>query len=229
VTTYVLVHGGFVGGWDWTKFARRLRVRDNEVYTPTLTGLGERVHLGTHDTNLSTHVQDIVNVLEYEDLRDVVLTGHSYSGMVISGVADRVPERVAHLVFIDAMLPGDGQSAVDVTGGMLNQDQVEDGFVLRPPPQGLDEAERRRWVRQPLATFEEKLRISTPLEKQAFTRTFIFATRKPATAPMMQGEFAAAVARVRADPSWRFIELPCGHAVHWQMPDELARILLDLA
>jgi pimeloyl-ACP methyl ester carboxylesterase len=232
MATFVLVHGGFVGGWDWTEFARRLRVGDNEVYTPTLTGLGERVHLGTRDTNLSTHIQDIVNVLEYEDLRDVVLTGHSYGGMVISGVATRVPERIAHLVFIDAMLPRDGQSAVDVTGGMLMQDRVEDGFVLRPPPPELEREEvlgRKRWVKQPLATFEEKLRISTPLEKQAFTRTFIFAAKKPASAPMMRGEFAAAVARVRTDAAWRFFEVQCGHAVHWQMPDQLAKILLELA
>ena len=230
MTTYVLVHGGFVGGWDWADFARLLRVGDNDAYAPTLTGLGERVHLGSAATNLSTHIQDIVNVIEYEDLHDIVLTGHSYAGMVITGVADRIPERIAHLVFIDAMMPSDGQSEEDFTENTVKtRMSVENGLVLMSPPPHLNAVDAQRWTRQALPSFEEKLHLSLPLEERPFTRTFVHATEKPANAPMNMGEYARAVARVKASPHWRTFELPCGHAIHHEMPKELAQILLQLA
>src|SRR5574340_886568 len=109
MATFVLVHGGFHGGWCWKKVTPLLRAAGHEVYTPTLTGLGERVHLASPEIDLSTHIQDVVNVLEYEDLREVVLVGHSYGGMVIAGVADRAAPRVAHLVYFDALVAGDGE------------------------------------------------------------------------------------------------------------------------
>jgi pimeloyl-ACP methyl ester carboxylesterase len=110
VATYVLVHGGAHGGWCYRRVGQILRPAGHEVHAPTLTGLGERSHLLGLGTDLETHISDVVNVFLYEDLRDVILVGQSYGGMVITGVADRVLERVAHLVYLDAALPEDGES-----------------------------------------------------------------------------------------------------------------------
>ena len=116
--TYVIVHGAWGGGWDWKQVDSALEATGNKVYRPTLTGLGERVHLLTPAVDLTTHITDIVNVITFENLRDVVLVGHSYGGMVISGVADRVPDRIRHLVYVDAIVPNDGESAVTAARGM---------------------------------------------------------------------------------------------------------------
>ena len=116
MATFVLVHGGWAGGWQWREIASLLRAAGHDVFTPTLTGLGERVHLASPDVGLDTHIQDILMVLEYEDLHDVILVGYSYSGMVITGVAERAPERLAHLVYLDAYVPRDGQSLLDMLG-----------------------------------------------------------------------------------------------------------------
>ena len=105
MTTYVLVHGAFHGGWCWGRVAARLRSAGHQVHTPTLTGLGDRVHLAHAGITLGTHVQDVENVYLYEDLQHTVLVGHSYAGMVITGVAGRIPDRIAHLVYLDAFLP----------------------------------------------------------------------------------------------------------------------------
>jgi pimeloyl-ACP methyl ester carboxylesterase len=116
--TYVIVHGAWGGGWDWKQVDSVLDASGNNVYRPTLTGLGERAHLFTPSIDLTTHVTDIVNVILFENLRDVVLVGHSYGGMVISGVADRIPDRIRHLVYVDALVPNDGESAVTAARGM---------------------------------------------------------------------------------------------------------------
>ena len=114
MATVVLVHGTTAGGWVWRKVAPRLRAEGHSVYTPTLTGLGERDHLASPSVDLDTHVADVVNTIEYEDLEDVVLVGHSYGGMVITGAADRLPGKVAGLVYFDAIVPRDGESLVDL-------------------------------------------------------------------------------------------------------------------
>ncbi len=119
MATYVLVHGGWTGGWLWRKVATHLRAAGHDVYTPTLTGLGERVHLASPDIDLETHIQDILMVLDYEELRDVILVGYSYSGMVVTAVAERAPERLAHLVYLDAFVPGDGDSLASIIGPEL--------------------------------------------------------------------------------------------------------------
>ena len=112
MATFVLVHGAYHGGWCWKKLTPLLRAAGHEVVAPTLTGLGERVHLLTRDIGLDTHVQDVVNVLAYEDLRGVVLVGHSYGGMVITGVAERIPQHVRHLVYLDALVPMDEERSM---------------------------------------------------------------------------------------------------------------------
>jgi pimeloyl-ACP methyl ester carboxylesterase len=115
VTTFVIVHGACGGGWEWRRVADTLRAEGHEAHTPTLTGLGERSHLLSPDITLETHVTDVANVLVFEDLSDVVLVGHSYGGMVIVAVADRLPERIRHLVCIDGFVPLRGQSSQDLS------------------------------------------------------------------------------------------------------------------
>src|SRR3954468_17985304 len=119
MATYVLVHGGGHGGWCYQKVAALLRGAGHDVYTPTLTGLGERSHLVSPDVDLDMHIADVVAVLHYDDLRDVILVGHSYGGMVITGVADRAADRIGRLVFLDAANPRNGESLLDVTGPSL--------------------------------------------------------------------------------------------------------------
>ncbi len=114
MATYVIVHGGWGGGWEWTPVARKLRSRGHEVFTPTLTGLGEREHIRPSEVTLSDHVDDVVAVIDFEQLDDVILCGHSYGGMVVTGVADRAPDRIRLLVYLDAFVPHDGESLHDL-------------------------------------------------------------------------------------------------------------------
>ena len=119
--TFVVVHGATAGGWEWKKCGQFLTDDGHTVYRVTLTGLGERMHLSSPDIDLQTHINDVVNLILFEDLHDVVLTGHSYGGMVINGVIDRVPDRIRHVVFLDAAVPDDGQSIWDLFGGQSPQ------------------------------------------------------------------------------------------------------------
>jgi pimeloyl-ACP methyl ester carboxylesterase len=140
MATYVLVHGGGHGGWCYQRVARLLRGAGHDVYTPTLTGLGERSHLLRADVDLDMHIRDVVAVLHHEDLRDVILVGHSYGGMVITGVGDRAADRIGRLVYLDAATPINGQSLVDVAGPIIEavrpMGEVVDGLelVLLPAP-----------------------------------------------------------------------------------------------
>jgi len=175
--TYVLVHGGGHGGWCYQRVARILRSAGHDVYTPTLTGLGERSHLLSPDVDLDVHVRDVTAVLHYEDLRDAILVGHSYGGMVITGVADRAADRVGRLVYLDAAEPVNDQSLVDVSGPIIEAvrptGRVIDGVevVLLPdgPDAGLlygvtDRADQawmaERLTGHPWACFDQKLRLT---------------------------------------------------------------------
>ena len=135
MSTFVLVHPAWFGGWCWARLAPLLVANGHDVRTPTLTGLGERAHLARPEIGLETHVQDVVNVFEYEDLRDVILVGNSSAGVVITGVADRVPERIANVVYLDAFIPEDGQSMLD----MIPPDR-------RTPMLALVESEGEGWL-----------------------------------------------------------------------------------
>lgn len=115
--SYVLVHGAWGGSWDWKEIDRRLRADGHDVYRPSLTGLGERVHLATPDTDLTTHINDVVNAILFEDLHDVILMGHSYGGMVVTGVAEKIPDRIKAMVYVDAFVPEDGESLNSGRGG----------------------------------------------------------------------------------------------------------------
>ena len=149
---YVLVHAAWHGGWCWKKVAPLLRARGHEVHTPTLTGLGDRAHLINQEIGLETHIQDVVNVLEYEDLNRVILVGHSSSGAVVTGVAERAQERLAHVVYLDAFVPDDGQSLMDLIPpdrrqGMEQRVQAEGKGWLLPSlaPVPWDQFLREAW------------------------------------------------------------------------------------
>src|SRR5690606_23173943 len=141
VATIVIVHGWWSGGWYFQTTARKLRASGHEVYTPTVTGVGERVHLASPEITLETHVQDIVNVLEFEDLRDVVLVGYSYGGMIATVIADRVPERIRRIVYLDAFVPRDGEALQDIIPELaarmeaLAKEKGDGWRIPREPPQ----------------------------------------------------------------------------------------------
>lgn len=236
MATFVLVHGAWHGGWCWWKVAPLLRAAGHTVHTPTLTGLGERAHLGTPQTDLDTHIQDVVNLLEYEELNDVILVGHSYAGMVIPGVADRATGRLAHLVHFDGYTPANGQSVMDIIATATQASRVAahshgDSWRIPPPDPAAwgitDEPDLRRLrahlVGQPLGTCVQPLRLVRPAGAD-LPRTYIYCAGKATP-----DSFDAAAARLRDDPTWRYRELPTGHEAMITMPHELADLLLEIA
>lgn len=235
IATFVVVHGGFGGGWEWTPVARNLRARGHEVFTPTLTGMGERAHLAAPDVGLRAHVEDIVAVLEMEDLSDVVLCAHSYGGMPVTGGADRVPERIGLVIYVDALVPRDGQSALDLLpewfGSAAHATADARGRVPMPavlePPQGwIDEDARTRYLRrlrpQPLGSFSEPVRLSGAVDR--LSTAFVRCTR---AAP--PGDPVAAMAvRARAQ-GWAYRELAAPHDPQLLDPGGTAGVLDELA
>jgi pimeloyl-ACP methyl ester carboxylesterase len=227
MSTYVLVHGAWGGSFGWRKVRPLLQHAGHVVFTPSLTGLGERAHLATPEVNLSTHIQDVYNAIWYEDLSDVILVGHSYGGMVVTGVADRMPERIQHLVYLDAFLPADGQSLYDMGGGgprpagdwrvpMLqrNEDQSD--------PEVQWNNERR--LPHPRATLEEQVKLSAPLESRPFSLTYIVATGRPDPGPV----FDRIADELRGNQRWTVREISGGHGMIRTNPDGLVRLLLEL-
>jgi pimeloyl-ACP methyl ester carboxylesterase len=217
---FVMVAGGWHGGWALAPVARKLRVHGHDVFTPSLTGLGERAHLAAARPNLDTHIEDVANVLLFEEIEDVVLCGHSYAGMVITGVADRLAERIAALVYIDAFVPADGQSWWDLAGDRYRQLAIEnsaaDGFGVAPPPH-LD----RRCVAHPLASFRQAIRL-TGRWQAVREKVFIYASGWPAT------PFTATYEALSRDPGWSVHSIPTGHNVPLDAQDELLSIALAL-
>ena len=231
MTTYVLVHGAYGGAWVWRDVAGLLRLKGHEVFAVTLTGLGERVHLASPEVGLGTHILDVINVLEFEDLSNVVLVGHSYAGMVITGVADRAPERIGHLVYLDAQLPQDGQSWEDLNGrspGDAWRIAVPSWPKDAPPPTAAEQAMNAKLVPQPRRTQEEKLKLATRTERGQYGRTYIKAVKAPRPAAGPGAALWRAADRVRQDPAWHYREIECGHLAQIEKPDELAALLLDV-
>jgi pimeloyl-ACP methyl ester carboxylesterase len=165
--TYVIVHGAWGGAWDWRAVDSMLTRHGHRVVRTTLTGLGERVHLASPDIGLSTHIDDVVNTILWEDLHDVVLMGHSYGGMVITGVADRIPDRIRRLVYLDAFLPDSGETALalaDSIGATFVRPNTRDGFII--PAWVTDDHAIPRDVPQPLRTFTDTLRLVNPTARR---------------------------------------------------------------
>jgi pimeloyl-ACP methyl ester carboxylesterase len=229
MATFVIAHGAWGGGWAWATVNRRLRAAGHDVFTPTYTGLGERAHLLSRETDLETHVRDVVGVMSYEDLREVVLVGHSYGGMVATGAAARAADRVAALVYVDAFAPRDGESLFNLVepGGRerLAAAAQSDGFGWLIPPSGDPHPQRPgpdRRLPHPLACFAQPLRYDEATIA-GLPRTYVRCTD-----PALPGLDASA-ARARTEPGWRYLELATDHNPQYTAPAELTAILGDAA
>jgi pimeloyl-ACP methyl ester carboxylesterase len=236
VATYVLVHGGGHGGWCYQRVARLLRAEGHEVYTPTLTGLGERAHLLDGRVDLNRHIEDVVAVLHFEDLREVILVGHSYGGMVITGIADRAAERVGKLVFLDAANPVNGQSLVDVSGPIIEavrpMGTVVDGIelVLLPGPEagllyGVTDPDDLAWMSDrltghPWVCFEQRLELTNEDALWAIPQYHIVCTSTLATRD------PELMARARAEG--RLWDIDTGHDLMLTEPERTADALLQV-
>jgi pimeloyl-ACP methyl ester carboxylesterase len=229
VATIVVAHGAWSSGWAWKRMRPLLRAAGHEVFTPSYTGLGERSHLATPDVSLETHIQDVVNVQFYEDLTDVILLGHSYGGMVPTGVADRVPERIRKVVYLDAFVPRDGQALQDLTqrrdgGGP----PPAEGWLVPPMPPSADaNPEDLAWLMprrgpQPRKTFEEPVKLTGAIDR--LPRVYIYCLQK--TPQDTFGQFAA---RARSEPGWQYLEIDATHSPNVTAPEKLAEILLRIA
>ena len=233
---FVLVHGAWHGGWCWRRGGDLLTARGHRVFAPTLTGVGERSHLAERSIDLDTHVQDVLNLLKWEGLTDVVLVGHSYGGMVISAVADRAPDGViGSIVYLDAFVPENGMSLLDYTtgegreGGPMVEEGVRTGLVSPIPAEvfGVNRADRA-WVDaqctpHPYGTLTQKIQLTGAAGDRVARKTYILATGYSGLA------FSGFAAHLKQDPAWRYHEVDCGHDVMIDAPGRLAEILEDAA
>lgn len=218
--TFVLVHGAWHGGWCWQRVSDRLIARGHRVFSPTLTGLCERSHLDSPSVDLSTQIRDVVNEILWKDLDNVVLVGHSYGGMVISGVAEHVAPKIASIVYLDAFVPADGQSLRDLGG------KVDPSPFTAPIPAArfnVNEADRawvdRKMTPQSTACFTEKIRL-TGAYQRVRRKAYIKAKGFPG--------FATTFEQIRSDESWQTWVVDCGHDVMIDKPDELTSILVGM-
>ena len=229
----VLAHGAWSAAWAWKKMRPLLRAAGHEFFSPTYTGLGARAHLATPDVDLSTHIQDVVAEIEIEDLNDIVLLGHSYGGMVATGVADRVQPRIARIVYLDAFVPKDGQSLFDLVGpkaeGNMRKgaERDGDGWKLPVNPMPSDTApEDVAWASprrrpQPIKTFAQKIKLES--KEAAPPRHFIYAKRN------MPGDaFRQFAERAQSEAGWTCDEMDASHNPHITCPQELMALLTKI-
>lgn len=215
--TYVFVPGAWDGGWDYHKVDSILRAKGDIVYRPTLTGLGERVHLANSTVNLSTHIADIVNVIRFENLHNIILVGHSYGGMVISGVAEQMPERISRLIYLDAMVPNDGESVQSLCGSMWDKmmaPNIKDSLMFNPF--GPTKPSYPTDVPQPLKTFTEPLKISNPLVKKIPTAFILMTQNGKSNGDTDKIGLDRAKAR-----NWKIYTLEGGHYAMREQPENL--------
>lgn len=232
MTTFVLVHGAWGGAQTWRTVRPLLWSHGHQVFTPSLTGIGERAHLASPQVSLSTHVDDLVATFHYEGIDDAVLLGFSYGGMVVTGAIDRIEHRVREVVYLDAFLPDDGQSVADLTGRTFPSG-IDAPWTIDGIPRTYedpDEAEFHlaRRTPQPVRTFTEAVSLSRPLEQRGFGRTYVKALGDQ-RAPSGPDAFYDAADRVRRDPAWRYRESTSNHMIPQNRPRELCELLLELA
>ena len=229
MATFLICHGGWAAGWAWKKVRPLLQAAGHDVYTPTYTGLGERAHLASPAVDLDTHIDDVLAVLHYEDLRDVVLVAHSYGGMVATGVADRAVDRIARLIYVDAYVPENGQCVFDLMPAQMRVTHQEatqahgDGWLIsfthtargHLTPELPWIAARRR--SQPIRTVTQPLLLKTA--NAGVPRSYIYCTR--ITPDDRYGPFAR---RAKSDLTWRYFEIDASHSPHITAPEALVRL-----
>lgn len=234
--TFVLLHGAFHGGWCWAHVAARLIAAGHRVTTPTQTGLGERRHLISDAITVDTFIADLVNHLEAEEIENAVLVGHSFGGIAISGAADRVPERIGQLIYLDSRLVQDGQCQFDtqpaevVAARHAAAEAFDGGHSCPPPPAasfGIPDGADADWVNrrltpQPMGAFTSVVRLNGPLGNH------LPATYIGCTAPYY-GTQARFHALARSQPGWRWAELATGHDAMVTAPDAVAALFQEIA
>ena len=233
MSTFVLVHGAWHGSWCWKRVRRALQSRGHEVFTPTLTGLADRIHLLSPQVDLETHITDVTNLIRWEELAEVVLCGHSYAGAVISGVADRVSDRIGALVYLDAFVLENGQSHDDVVPAEVRNAeseaarQVGEGWKIPPIwTEAMNvNARDRDWVNrqctmQPLATFQQPIHLTGAINRIENV-TFILANG-------WASPFLPFYEQAKAK-GWKTLTISSGHDVMLDQPEELAEELLALS
>jgi pimeloyl-ACP methyl ester carboxylesterase len=231
MATFVLVHGAWHGSWCWKRVRGALQAQGHEVFTPTLTGVGERSHLTSPQVNLDTHIADVVNLVRWEELDDVVLCGHSYGGCVVTGAADRMPERIHALVYLDAFILEDGQGLHDVLPPEVRDGQVQaakdHGNGWQTPPISAEffrvNPADRAWVDrqctpQSLATFQQPVRLRGTIPAAKCTHILATGYEHSPFPPFHE------LAKTKG---WKTLSIDCGHDVMLDRPAELVRMLLD--
>ena len=227
MATFVLVHGSWAGSVVWRELAPRLRKAGHEVYAPTLTGIGARKHLLSREIDLDTHIQDVTGVIDDADLSDIVLVGNSYGGMVISGVADRVPEKVASLVYLDAFVPENGQSLLSLLPPNLRLATLPgEDWLVAPPTSAAFGLKRPEVIAlwegksspHPLVTLTQPLQLTGGISRVR-RKMYILGTE-----PVRFTQFYD---KVKNKPGWTVHILPCTTFMQLEMPDDLTAILLQ--
>ena len=222
--TIVIVHGAWGGAWAFKKVDAMLRQKGFEVYRPQLTGQGDRVHLARPDIGLSTHIDDVVNAILYEDLRDITLVGHSYGGMVISGVADRVPDRIKRLVYLDAMVPNDGDSVTNMMpgGGDFIKQMTKGDYIVppwvkpdQPPPHDVPQA---------LKTFTDTIALKSDAARK-LPATYILTVEKGKEAK--DDDFFRQSQRAK-ERGWTMLQLTSDHNPQWSATEALVEMLAGI-
>lgn len=234
--TYVLVHGAFHGGWCWRRVSDRLEAAGHRVYAPTQTGLGERRHLMSPNITLETFVQDVTNLMEAEELQDVYLVGHSFGGRTVTGVVDRMPERIARLVLLDTGISVSGRSALDDFAPAIREERIRmaresvDGMIMVAPsatffavtaPEDVAWLERRM-MPQPFSTYTSALTLSHP-PGNGRPVTYIRCTQPRISSVEPGGAYA------QTRPDWQYLEIATGHDAMVTAPGPLSEMLLGLA
>jgi pimeloyl-ACP methyl ester carboxylesterase len=226
--TFLVCHGAWSAGWAWKKMHPLMQAAGHRLITPSYTGLGERAHLASESLDLDAHILDILNVIGYENLQDIVLIGHSYGGMVATGVADRMREHIAQMIYIDAFVPRDGQSLFDLNeaaiASMRRAARDGDGWRIPPmqTPSDTSAADvawlSARRVAMPIKCFEQKLKLQHG--ETTLPRSYIYATRiTPADT------FAQFSRRTRNEAGWRHFEIDASHSPNVTAPEELMALL----
>lgn len=234
MATFVLVHGAWTGAFAFRHVRRLLQSQGHDVFTPSLTGIGDRAHLASPLVDLSTHVRDVANMVLYEDLKQVVLLGFSYGGFVVTGALEHIADRVAHLVFLDAFVPERSGDCVFAQPGRPDRTpaQIGEPWLAPPTQRHFDSAEEGAWIAarrtpHPIATLAEPVYLAQPLEDYPFTRTYIFASAKPSE-EMVLASLEKSAARARSSSAWRYCEIETSHMVASNRPAELTEILLSI-
>lgn len=222
--TIVIVHGAWGGAWAFRRVGALLRDKGYDVYRPQLTGQGERVHLARPDIGLATHIEDVVNMILYEDLHDIILVGHSYGGMVITGVADRLPDRIKRLVYLDAFLPNDGESAMGLFGahGDFMKPMIQGDYIV-PAWVKPDQAPPKD-VPQSLKSFTDPIILKNPAARR-LPATYILTVEKNKKAK--DDDFYPAAQRAK-ERGWPVLLLTADHNAQWSAPEALVEMLAHI-